>query len=284
MPYSFDVLAPAKINLFLHVSGRKDNGYHTLQSHIMFADVGDKITIQPSNEYRLNIKGTFSKGLEVEENLVKKAVYGFCDLINHPPHFHITLNKNIPIGAGLGGGSSDAASVIRGLIHILDTDTGTINLSPLLKALGADVPACFYGQSCLVEGIGEHISPLPTQQLHALLVYPDTHCSTAQIFKNLNGEFSTTIKIDRNFSTAHDLISFIKDQRNDLASPAMAEFPEIIQCLTILEEQNNSLLTRMSGSGSTCFNLFENIEDAEKSAHIIQQKYPDWWVKPVTLK
>lgn len=282
------ILAPAKINLFLHINGKRADGYHTLQSHIMFADMGDKITIKPDNDYSLNIKGAFSNGLETQGNLITRAVYDFCDLINQPPNFHITLDKNIPIGAGLGGGSSDAASVIKGLINILDIDISTVNLSPLLEGLGADVPACFYGQSCFVEGIGQKISPLPAPSLYALLIYPNTHCSTADIFKNFNSKFSKEIvkeiEIDKNFSTSDDLIHFIKQQQNDLSQPALATFPAIIDCLKVLESHDNLLLTRMSGSGSTCFSLFETIEKAQKAQQEIQTKHPDWWVKAVTLK
>jgi len=284
MSSALTVLAPAKINLFLYINGKKTDGYHTLQSHVMFADVGDKISIEPYNTYELSINGEFSKGLDTDDNLITKAVYGFCNLIKRPPHFKIKLDKNIPIGAGLGGGSSDAAGVIKGLINILNVDTSTINLSPLLETLGADVPACFYGQSCFAEGIGEKITPLPGPSLYALLVYPNTHCSTADIFKNLNIEFSKKIEIEKNFSTSHDLISYIKMQKNDLAQSAIAKFPEIINCLHVLESQENSLLTRMSGSGSTCFNLFENIQDAKKAQKLIKEKYPEWWVKAVTLK
>lgn len=278
-----NILAPAKINLFLHVNGKQQDGYHTLQSHVMFADYGDNLAIEEGDDYNLSITGDFLEKLKQSDNLVTKAVDSFCDLISKKPNLKITLEKNIPLGAGLGGGSADAAAVIKGLIKLWNIKTKSQTLDPLLLSLGADVPSCFYGQSCLIGGIGEHVKPLPAHPLNAVLVYPNVHCDTGVIFRHFKADYSQEIITPEYFKNKNSFFSFLQQQRNDLSQTTFYLFPEIKKCLAILEEQNNSILSRMSGSGSTCFGVFETQEDAQQAAKIIQKLCPDWWVKSVTL-
>jgi 4-diphosphocytidyl-2-C-methyl-D-erythritol kinase len=283
MSFGIEVLAPAKVNLFLHVTGRRSDNYHTLQSHIMFTNIGDLLTIESYDDYNLEIQGRFSKDLDSTDNLVTLAAHRFCKLINEKPNLKVTLEKIIPLGAGLGGGSSDAAAIIKGLIEFFNVDIASIELNRLLEGLGADIPACFYGQSCFVEGIGEKILPAATPSLHAVLIYPNLHCDTESVFKNFNQNFSDKIQIEKNFSDTESLISFLKSQKNDLTESAISVFSDIKKCLTILEEEKNIQFARMTGSGSSCFGVVENLENAEIIARKIHNKNPDWWVCPVTL-
>lgn len=272
------IFAPFKINLFLHAIGRRPNGYHTLQSHIMFADYGDDIIIEQSDQYHLILEGDFADTLDVRNNLVTKAVQAFCALIDKPPKITITLVKNTPVGAGLGGGSSDVATVIKALIAYWGHTPDQNVLNTLLLSLGADVPACYYGKSCWVSGIGEHITPLPCLSLAAVVIFPNAPCNTAQIFKNFDAQFSD--EIDKPSAINLD---FIMKQNNDLTQTALQITPKIQDVLYRLSAEKNVNLSRMSGSGSACFGICDTIEQAESVAKNIHDSHPDWWVKAVTL-
>lgn len=283
MSAAFKILAPAKANLFLHITGKRDDGYHLLQSLMMFANTDDILSFESYPEFLLDINGPFSKGLSSSENLVAKAALGFCNFIGRKPEVKITLQKDIPVGAGLGGGSSDAAATIKGLIKLWDLDIERTALDNLLINLGADVPACFYTKSCIAEGIGDIIKPRATPALHAVLVYPDAPCATAPIFKNYSQQFSDNILVPEKFENQKSFINFLNHQKNDLTFSACALYPTVQDCLKIIKEQNNALLVRMSGSGSTCFGIFGNENEAISASQKISNAHPNWWVKAVTL-
>ncbi len=275
---TFSVLAPFKVNLFLHVTGQKPNGYHTLQSHVMFADYGDEIILEKSDQYILIVKGAFAKTLDVENNLVTKAVNGLTALINKTPSIAITLIKNTPVGAGLGGGSSDVAAIIKALIKFWDVTPDPKALNALLLSLGADVPACFHGASCWVEEIGEDITPLPCSAYPAVIIFPNMPCHTASIFKDFKEEFSDDIATPEMID-----LNFIKAQKNDLTQAAIQSAPSIQQALETLNKEENIAFNRMSGSGSACFGVCDTIDNAQSIAGKIGNIHPEWWVKAVTL-
>ncbi|KAB7614772.1 4-(cytidine 5'-diphospho)-2-C-methyl-D-erythritol kinase [Amylibacter sp. SFDW26] len=266
-------LARAKINLCLHVTGQRDDGYHLLDSLVVFADTGDDISIKASVGFSLEIDGPFAEGLSAGyDNLVLKAAKLF------EPHCEgaaITLTKNLPVASGIGGGSADAAATLRAMAKM----TGAELPKDAGLSLGADVPVCLAEQSCRMQGIGDQITPIQNvPQMAAVLVRPNIAVSTPVIFKAISNKNNTGI-MDYDHT---DIIKYLKKQRNDLELPARAFAPEIGMCLQALKDLG-ALLARMSGSGATCFGIFETKKDATDASNKLAKAHPDWWVKACCL-
>ncbi|HPD82935.1 MAG: 4-(cytidine 5'-diphospho)-2-C-methyl-D-erythritol kinase [Alphaproteobacteria bacterium] len=275
------IFAPAKVNLSLHITGKREDGYHLLQSIIAFSNFGDEIKISPSKEFIFTQKNTFPGSPDqVADNIVVQAAQGLSKLLNKPLHCHIHLIKTIPIGAGLGGGSSDAAATIRGLLEFWEIFIPAEKLQNLLLSLGADVPVCYYNLPCLVEGVGEIIKPIPSfSPLPALLIFPNKFCSTKKIFTDHNEKFSKKFTLpETNF------FDFIRSQKNDLTAAAIKNIPEIEEILNALSAMPSCQLSRMSGSGSACFGVFNNQNESLEAAENIQKKWPNWWVRPIMIE
>ncbi len=287
---SICVFAPAKINLFLHLTGRRNDGYHTLQSLIGFADIGDVIDIEPAEDFAFSVKGPFSEPLEREDaggknNLVIKAAQGLAEIVNKPLDIHIRLTKNLPIAAGLGGGSSDAAATIWGLQEYWGLNRDTPYLWPLMTRLGADVPMCLRCQPQMVEGIGEDLKPAPLMpEIPIILVNPLHTCSTEDVFLHSSSKvYKDNVSAPAGFSSVFEMIAFLQKCDNDLFDSAASLLPEIKNVMSALETQKDCLFAQMSGSGASCFGLFETINEAKKAAKIIAKDNPDWWVKTAWL-
>lgn len=285
---SFKIFAPAKINLFLHLTRKRRDGYHELQSLISFADIGDYISIEPADSFSFNIDGDFSANfIENEQkshldcsNLVVRAARALSQLSNQVLKVKITLTKNLPLAAGLGGGSSDAAAAIWGLQQFWGIKSDEKYLLPLMTKLGADVPVCFNCQTSLVEGIGETLLPVnQIEEIPILIINPLISCPTQEIFLRHNGIFNKKINLPNYFESVFDYIDFLKSTNNDLYQPATQLIPEIGNIINAMEAQESCLLTRMSGSGASCFALFETIEQANQAKQAILDENPDWWVK-----
>ena len=277
---SFQCSAAAKINLFLHVTGQRADGYHRLQSLMACVSVCDQLTLtlKPKKQGMITLTVTSDASLRWkkvtrEQNLVVRAARFFSqfhDDVLDSYQCHFTLHKKIPHGAGLGGGSSDAAATLRLLAHALK-----LAVPPNTEQLGADVPFCLHATPAWVEEIGEKIIPLTTAMpaYGVVLVYPHKPCSTAAIF-------GSTIRHSREIAMppAYDnLTNFLKAQNNDLQKAAIQHEPSIQQCLNLLKEQDYCLLARMSGSGSSCFALFATDDDANRARHTIKQQNPQLW-------
>ncbi len=278
------VFAPAKINLFMHITGKLSNGYHILDSLVAFADIGDHITIEAAPSFSFNIKGTFAKELQNNdnnsENLVVKSANSLAQISGNDPNVKITLDKNLPISSGIGGGSSNAAATIWGLQEFWGLAHDANYVLPLMVKLGADVPVCQYCRPAIMRGIGDILLPPPIMpEIPILLINPMISCSTQDIFLRYDGEFKDEIKLPKQFSSALDLVKTLNDLDNDLFKPAISLVPEIDNVINALKAQESCLLSRMSGSGASCFALFETIESAELAAKIIGEENPDWWVK-----
>jgi len=268
--------ANAKINLTLHV-GRviKDPsdpfyGYHPLDSLVVFADIGDKIEMCAAKETTLSIAGPFGKGLTADnDNLILRAL-----MVAKSKPQNITLEKNLPVSAGIGGGSANAAAVLR----MCGVDDLHIAVS-----LGADVPVCLRSKTAQMTGIGEDVTLMPGMgQLHALLINPRVAVSTGAIFK----AFDSAVDIrdtPRPMKTSGDLLSRAMDGRNDLEPIAMAQAPVIGDVLRLLASQNGCQLARMSGSGATCFGIFESDHTLRQAEAAIRSQAPDWWIHPTIL-
>ncbi len=267
-------LARAKINLCLHVTGQRDDGYHLLDSIVVFADIGDQITVVPSDVFSLIINGPFASDLCAgEDNLVIKAARLYAKNCKGAA---ITLTKNLPVASGIGGGSADAAATLRAMSRL----TGAALPQDAGLSLGADVPVCLQSTPCRMEGIGELIKPIKDMaDIAAVLVCPNVSVATSSVFQAIKSKDNPPIS---QHSDGQDLSAFLHQQRNDLEKPSIALMHEIGQCLDQIK-QTGASLARMSGSGATCFGLFESGIAAQNAAQSLSNSCPDWWVKPCIL-
>lgn len=269
---AIEVFAPAKINLALHVTGQRADGYHLLDSLVVFADVGDRLTVRPVGGPSLSVSGPMSSGVPTDgRNLVLRAAAA----MGVPAT--ITLEKHLPAAAGIGGGSSDAAAVMRAL-----AGTGA-PLPDAPEALGADVPVCLFGRPARMSGIGERIQPadgLPP--LPAVLVNPGVSVSTPEVFRALKRRDGAPMPAIPGFADVGAYADWLAAQRNDLEAPAVALAPVIGAALDALDACG-ALLARMSGSGATCFGLFASDRAARRAADRISASEPGWWVHPTML-
>ncbi len=282
------IFAPAKINLYLHVTGRRDQGYHELDSLIAFADIGDTIMIEPSPDLKFFIGGPFGNALQGQDilstpqssNLVIKALWLICREIGRTPEIRIGLDKILPIASGMGGGSADAAALVWGILDLWDIHLPHAQIESLLLSLGADVPVCYRAQSARIQGIGEIVSPLlDLAEMPVLLVNPGKPCLTKNIFKRYQGPFRSPITIPSGLSHPDNLIKFLELQNNDLEPYAQEEVPEIRNILNALRIMPGIQIARLSGSGATCFGLFSSEIQTKDAAITIAKENPDWWVK-----
>lgn len=269
----FTDLARAKINLTLHVGAVQADGYHPLRSLVVFADIGDELTAIPAEKFNLKIDGPFACGLGCEnDNLILRAArrtYLQNGLLKKSAY---TLTKNLPISSGIGGGSADAAAAIRLLWKI--NGVGDAALDSQLAKIGADVPVCYRSQTCIMEGVGEKIIPLPgLGQLHAVLVNPGVGVSTGEIFK----AFDTYGKSSDFHETGKTLLEMEKPGTNDLQDIAIKTFPVIQAVIDEISVQNGCEFAQMSGSGATCFGVYASTKDAKNAENSIKEKHPNWW-------
>lgn len=269
--------APAKINLTLHVTGQRKDGYHLLDSLVVFADIGDCIFAESSNNLVLDIEGPEKGGLIAEkDNLVLRA----ARLLNPTGTSALKLQKNLPTSSGIGGGSADAAAALRLLSRHwsmpLPKDSEVLQL-------GADVPVCLASVSCRMRGIGEILDEVPKlPDMALLLVNPRKSIRTPDVFKNMNSRRNlpmTPRPTDAKFSEFCEWLSL---QRNDLQEPAMAIEPVISEVLDAVAK-SGAIVSRMSGSGATCFGVFSDIAAAKKAAAIVSDLHKEWWVKPAQV-
>ena len=257
------IVAPAKINLFLRICGKTDAGYHLLDSAIAFTRFGDHLTIEPANNDQLAITGEFAGGLEsADDNLVMTALNGFRAAGGVIGGLSITLEKNIPVGAGLGGGSADAAAFLRAVNALSSMPLGKDALYHLAASLGADVPVCLAGGCQRIAGIGETMTPIDLDFAGAiLLVNPRIPLSTKEVFTRFTGPISGFAGSVSNLDAAG-----MVRLGNDLTATAVELAPAINSCLDRLARSKGAIATAMSGSGASCFALFDHIENAEIAA------------------
>lgn len=282
------VFAPAKINLYLHITGKRSDGYHLLDSLVCFADIGDMILIEPADHFSFEITGPFANQFSEQDrissidsdNLVVKAARHLAQICGQSLNIKITLEKNLPLASGIGGGSSDAASTLWGLQELWGLSRHEDYLLPLMTNLGADVPVCLYCRPTLMRGIGEDLTPVHNiGEFPILLVNPMIDCPTDNIFLHHDGHFKTKIDALPDSDTPDDWLSFLSETQNDLYHPALHNVPDIENVIRTIQIQNNCLLSRMSGSGATCFGLFKTEEDVQKAKDLILKDNPDWWVE-----
>lgn len=280
------VTAPAKINLALHVCGRRADNYHLLDSLAVFAGVGDRITVTPANDLQLTITGPFGGALANElDNLVLRAARLLAATHKITPHkitrgAHIVLEKNLPVASGIGGGSADAAATLVACGRLWNVDPLTLKDKDIAATLGADVPVCLRGIPAFMSGIGEIIEAAPTlPEAWLVLVNPGEPLATKAVFAALAGRFSAAMARDafKSLADAESLAKALKLYTNDLMLPALEILPAIAAVLTALEETPGCLLARLSGSGPTCFGLYGDGAAAATAAAQLKAAHPRWW-------
>lgn len=282
--------APAKVNLTLRVLGRRADGYHELESLVVFADCGDRLTFTPRSALSLTLSGaTASEAGADADNLVLKAARALAARIPDLILGAFRLEKNLPVAAGLGGGSSDAAAALRLIAQANKLALDNPDLQAAARATGADVPVCLDPRPRLMRGIGEQLSePLPLPQLPTVLVNPGVALATKHVFAGLNASTQLGAPFDlvgaiAKLESRDQLLHMLETQPNALEAPAIVLQPVIADVLTVLRGLAGCQLARMSGSGATCFGLFASAMDADAAAKILRAKYPNWWAQACTL-
>lgn len=281
-------LAPAKVNLFLHVGPPGEDGYHPLCSLVAFADVGDGVTVTPAERLSLTVTGPFGASLgDDPDNLILRALRALGEVAGiGEPALAVTLDKRLPITAGLGGGSSDAGTALKLANQALALGLGEIGLEEVSRVVGADGPMCLRGRSAWAEGIGDRLTDEPRLPvLHALLVNPGVPSPTGPVYRAYDaaGPAQADCPASPGDWSARSVVDWLGRQRNDLQQPAVGLAPVIGDTLAAVEGQHGLRLARMSGSGATVFGLFDTSEQAARAAQAIGRRHPDWWVQASKL-
>ena len=274
------LFAPAKVNLALHVTGRRADGYHLLQSVVVFADAGDWLHIAPAPRLSLAVIGPRADGVPSDQrNLIWRA----AQLFDHAAGAAITLDKHLPHAGGIGGGSADAAAALRGLASLWDAPLPD---APAVLSLGADVPVCLFGRPAHMAGIGDVIAPLPPlPPLWLVLVNSGVAVPTGPVFAALVTAENPPLPDmpPQGWRDAGALAAWLAQTRNDLEPPALGLVPGIASVIAALSAQGGCLLARMSGSGGTCFGLFATAQAARDAAAALAADHPDWWVQDAAI-
>jgi len=273
--------APAKVNLFLHVTGRRPDGYHLLDSLAVFGPAADQLSAAPDDALMLTLGGPFSGALSAEpDNMVlraARAVAAHALTPGRPLGARLHLEKRLPVASGIGGGSADAAAALRLLNRLWGTGLDEVALAMLALPLGADIPVCVASRPARMQGVGERISAAPTLPEFALaLVNPGIPVATPDVFRARQGDFSAPAVLPTAWPNAADLAEALGRLTNDLEAPALVLCPVIGEVLAALRAQPGCLLARMSGSGATCFGLFATAAQAQVAARRMPR---NWWAE-----
>jgi 4-diphosphocytidyl-2-C-methyl-D-erythritol kinase len=277
--------APAKINLTLRVLGRRADGYHELESLVAFADVADKLELEPGEGATLEISGPYAKACGSRgDNLVLKAVAALSHRKGHLKAGNFILEKNLPVAAGIGGGSADAAAALRLLARVNGMAPDDPRLSSAAIEVGADVPVCIDPKPRIMRGIGDLLSePYALPALPALLVNPGVPLATRDVFKKFSGTPSNKKFLANVPITFDGMIGFLNENGNDLSQAAIACAPVVSEVLITLRALPGVQFERMSGSGPTCFALFRSPGEAQAAARRLSAERKAWWVRPTIL-
>ncbi|WP_257193231.1 MULTISPECIES: 4-(cytidine 5'-diphospho)-2-C-methyl-D-erythritol kinase [unclassified Bradyrhizobium] len=284
----------AKVNLSLRVVGRRADGYHDLESVVAFADCADRLTLEPGGELKLTTTGPLAAACgDTADNLVLKAARLLAEAVPGLKLGAFALDKVLPVAAGIGGGSADAAAALRLLARLNDLSLDDPRLQKVALATGADVPVCLVSRACDMTGVGEQLLPLSLPSMPCVMVNPRVPVATKDVFQELglrNGELLVGVTDvirapawpDEGGSTA-DWVAVLERVPNDLEAPALRIQPVIGEVLEALRGTAGVQLARMSGSGATCFAIFGAANEAHAAAERIRRDHPGWWVHAGTL-
>jgi 4-diphosphocytidyl-2-C-methyl-D-erythritol kinase len=285
----------AKVNLTLRVVGRRIDGYHDLESVVAFADCADKLTLTPGPELSLKTTGPLATACgDLSDNLVLKAARLLAEVVPSLKAGAFELDKVLPVAAGIGGGSADAAAALRLLARLNNLSFDDERLQEVALEVGADVPVCLASRACDMTGVGENLLPLSPPTMPAVLVNPGVPVATKDVFGALglrHGELlvgAADVMTEGSSwpeegGSLEEWVEALAAGTNDLEAPAMRIQPAIGEVIAALNATNGAWLARMSGSGATCFAVYENTADAQRAADKIRIAHPSWWVHAGTL-
>lgn len=282
-------LAPAKVNLFLHVGPPDADGYHPVASLAVFADVGDEVTVGRAEDFRLETGGAFAGALGGSPNLIETALDALARETGRARlPLHVRLDKQLPVAAGLGGGSSDAAVAMKLARDVLGLDLDDDALARIAAPLGADMAMCVHGRAVMAGGRGERLSPAPRlPEIHAVLANPGEASATGPVYRAYDlaprSDHVDTPDAPKGFDDVAALATWLDAARNDLAEPAIRLTPVIGEALEAMTEAGGVRLARVTGSGATVFGLFDTAEAARKAAAALGDAHPGWWVRACRL-
>lgn len=283
--------APAKINLTLHILGRRADGYHALESLVVFSGAGDTLSLTPGPALSLDVTGPTAPAAGAsDDNLVLRAARNLAGRIEGLHLGAFRLEKRLPVAAGIGGGSSDAAAALRLLAHANDLAADDPRLYEAARATGSDVPVCLAGRARMMRGAGESLGPLLSLPLlPAVLINPGVPVETRPVFARLGLQPGESVSGGAHpeilsGADAPALLALLEKGRNDLEDPACLQAPVIVDVLAVLRAARGCRLARMSGSGATCFALFTTPQTAARAARAIRRQHPEWWVKTAALR
>jgi 4-diphosphocytidyl-2-C-methyl-D-erythritol kinase len=273
-------IAPAKINLTLRVVGRRSDGYHALESLVAFADLADRLSLEPAERLSLDVTGPFAGDCgPTDDNLILKTARAAA-----LPAGRFKLDKRIPVAAGLGGGSADAAAALRLIARRNGLALSDARIVATARAIGADVPVCLDPQSRIMRGVGEELSaPIALPRLDALLVNPGVAVSTREVFAAFTLPDRPGAALDEVPLSSGELARFLAKHGNDLTRAAIGRAPVIAAVLEALADSPGCRVARMSGSGATCFGVFGSAAEAAKTVQRLASAKENWWICPVTL-
>lgn len=276
---SLSVFAPAKVNLFLHVVGRRDDGYHLLDSLAVFPEIGDEVKVRAADGLSLTLEGPMAGGLAAEpDNIVLKAARALAAETGVAAKAALTLVKRLPAASGIGGGSADGAAALRALRSLWGLEIGEERLAAIGLAIGADLPVCLRRRPTRMAGIGESLEeapPLPNVWM--LLANPGVALPTSAVFEARTAGFSRPRPLTEAPADPPALAEALRRRGNDLTAPALSLAPVIGEVLEAVAAQPGCLLSRMSGSGATCFGLFAGEEPARTAERNLIRARPNWW-------
>jgi len=271
------LLAPAKINLTLHITGKRADGYHLLDSLVVFLDFGDMITIAPAKTNELRVSGAFAGSVSETHNLMLDALQLIQRQHSGVPPMMMTLEKNVPVGAGLGGGSADAAAVLRGVNQLCRLGLSLEALQQMALPLGSDLPACLRARPLWMSGVGETLEDARIGFSGCiLLAYPRIALATPEVYRAFSGNIKPPVSRKQCADEA-SLLSYLRSARNDLTEPAIALCPQVALLLDALRQAGRPLMARMTGSGAACFALYQDLESGSYALQQLQHQFTDYW-------
>ena len=284
----------AKVNLTLRVNGRRGDGYHDLESVVAFADCADRLTLTPGADLDLQMSGPLAQACgETSDNLVLKAARLLGERVPGMKAGSFALDKVLPVAAGIGGGSADAAAALRLLARLNGLSTDDPRIVQVAQLTGADVPVCVASRACVMTGVGESLQPLALPKMPCVMVNPCVPVATKDVFAALglrNGQLlvgATDVLLQDSWpeegASLEDWVEALAAGSNDLEQPAIRIQTVIGDVIAALSATNGAWLTRMSGSGATCFAIYENTAEAGRAAEKIRREHPGWWVHAGTL-
>jgi 4-diphosphocytidyl-2-C-methyl-D-erythritol kinase len=277
-----NLTAPAKINLSLHITGKRDDEYHLLESLVVFSHFGDELTVSEDDRIHLEIVGNFSQSLLKEneaDNLAMRAAFALRHYARIQKGAHIALHKRIPVGAGLGGGSADAAATLRALRRLWKIDCGDDILQQIAATLGSDVPVCVGSETSWMCGVGEKLSSCHLGFAPGIvLVNPRISLPTKDVFAAYMADYSHPGAMPSHIYDMQALMGYMMASHNALQQPAITIQPVIAEILASIASSPSCRISRMSGSGATCFGLYDNEAMAIEAANHIRKEHSGWWV------